>query len=305
MDRRGFLTGLGAGLAGSVLSGARPLSGGVSRAVRPGAGARLPTLSPLGLQLYTVRDLMADDVATILERVAGIGYREVEFAGYHGWEPGELRRLLDDLGLSAPSAHIGFPEPDAFGEALDAAQALGHRHVVVPWIPEERRKSADDYRGVADTLSRMGQRAATREIRVVYHNHAYEFESLHGGSRAPGDPDDGVVPYDLLLERTDPHLVGFQADLYWMRAAGRDPLDYFRRWRGRYLSVHVKDMDARGRMVPVGDGVMDFRTLLAAAREAGVSHYFVEHDRPADPQRAVARSHAHLAGLDLPPTSSR
>jgi sugar phosphate isomerase/epimerase len=241
---------------------------------RPLAGAeRLPGLP--GIQLYTLRSLMAQDLEATLAAVAGIGYREVEFAGYFGRPPGEIRRSLAATGLSAPSAHVDFPlEGPEWQQTMDEALAAGHRFVILAWLPPERRAPLDAWRRLADQLNQAGEAARRQGLEMGYHNHDFEFQPL-----------EGRLPYDLLLERTDPALVTFELDLYWISRAGHDPLAYFQKARGRFRQVHVKDMAAgAGReMVDPGDGVLDFPTLLAAAATAGVRHFFVEHDEPRDP----------------------
>lgn len=277
MDRRSFLrawAGLGAG-------------GALGFSLRESG----PALDRVGLELYTVRGLMARDFEGTLARVAEIGYREVEFAGYHGRSPKEAGRVAREAGLDPVSAHVPLAEVVDGPEALlDGAQAAGHRHVVLAWIDAERRRTLDDWRRLAEIATRFGARCRERGLRFGFHNHAYGFA-----------PSQGRVPYEVFVETSDPDLVGLQLDLYWLRAAGRDPLDAVRRYGGRVLSCHVKDMDADGRMVDVGVGVMDFRSILAAARRAGVKHFFVEHDEPPDPLASISRSYGYVRSLEVEP----
>jgi sugar phosphate isomerase/epimerase len=284
IDRRRFLAALGGATAGLALGGAA----GAMQACAPAPGRR-GAIDPLGLQLYTVRSLMARDVAGTLEQVAGIGYREVEFAGYFDHEPDRLRELLDRLDLAAPSAHVMFEalEGEQWPRTREAAEVLGHRYLVIPWIPPDARRSLDDYRRVADRLERAGARVAEAGHKLAYHNHEFEFEPL-----------DGTVPFDILAG-TDPDLVAFQLDLFWVRHAGQDPIEYFRRHPGRFPSVHVKDMAADGSMVDVGAGEMDWAGIFAHADTAGIRHYFVEHDEPADPLSSVRNSYQHLSRLEV------
>lgn len=279
IDRRGFLAALGG--AGATLA-----LGDAAAACGPARGRG--AIDRVGLQLYTVRSLMAQDVERTLQQVAAIGYREVEFAGYFEHSPTRLREILDATGLAAPSAHVGFDalEGDGWARTLEAANTLGHRYLVAPWIPPEERRSLDDYRRFAGLLEDAGARARHAGLRLAYHNHDFEFEPL-----------EGAVPYDILAG-TDPDLVQLQLDIYWIRKAGGDPLTYFRRHPGRFPSVHVKDMAADGSMVDVGDGVIDWRRLIAHADTAGIRHYFVEHDQPADPLESIRDSLNHLRGLE-------
>lgn len=280
LDRREFLAALASATAGLAVAG--PLS-----ATRWGAGRGRSALEPVGLQLYTVRSLMAQDVEGTLRRVADIGYREVEFAGYFDRSPARLREILDGAGLAAPSAHVDLDslDEDRAPETLEAARTVGHDWLVIGWVPPEQRSTLDDYRRLADRLEAAGSRVNEAGLRFAYHNHEFEFE-----------PIDGTVPYEILAG-TDPGLVALQLDLYWVRRGGSDALDWFRRHPGRFPSVHVKDMAEDGAMVDVGAGVIDWSDLLSHARSAGVRHYFVEHDQPDDPLRSVRDSFEHLNGL--------
>lgn len=262
--------------------------GGTAAVAGCGPARARGLLDRVGLQLYTVRSLMARDVERTLDQVASIGYREVEFAGYFEQPPARLREILDAGGLAAPSAHVGLDalEGDGWSRALEAARILGHRYLVFPWIPPEARRSLDDYRRLAGRLEDAGGRAREAGLQLAYHNHDFEFERL-----------DGAVPFDILAG-TDPDLVQFQLDLYWIRKAGGDALAYFRRHPGRFPSVHVKDMAADGAMVDVGAGVIDWPALFAHADTAVIRHYFVEHDQPADPLASIRNSFIHLRGLE-------
>ncbi len=245
-------------------------------------------IEPLGIQLYTVRHLMQRDVERTLAAVAEIGYREVEFVGYFDHPPGRIRELLGAHGLRAPAAHVGFPElGDAWDRVLDVAVEIGHRYVVTPsWIREWER-TADGYQRAAELFNRAGTAARARGLTFAYHNHDFEFVPV--GDR---------LPFDILLDETDPALVRFEMDLFWITKGGHDPLDYFVRYPGRFPLVHVKDMATDGAMVDVGQGRIDFVRIFARARQAGIRHYFVEHDNPPDPLESARRSHAYLRGLE-------
>lgn len=247
-------------------------------------------LARIGVQLYTVRDEMARDVERTLARVAEIGYQEVEFAGYFDRDPKAIRATLDAVGLSAPSAHVPFEAlGDPWHKTLDDAQAVGHRYVVVPWIPEEHR-TLDGYRRVGEMFNRAGEEGKKAGIQFGYHNHNFEFP-----------PVEGRVPYDVLLESTDAQLVQMELDLFWIRAAGGDPLAYFARYPGRFAMVHVKDMDGTPQhgMVEVGSGVIDFKSIFARREQAGIRHFFVEHDDPKSPFDSIRASFGYLRRLEF------
>jgi sugar phosphate isomerase/epimerase len=271
--------------AGGLTAGARcaPAESDTGGTTRPRKGTHA-----IGVQLYTVRDLMARDLPGTLAALAAIGYTEVEFAGYFGQEPAQLRTLLARLGLSAPGVHQPI---DALRNTLDAvlsaAEALEHRYIVCPWLAESER-TADGYRRLAADLDRIGKACRDRGFQLGYHNHEFEFD--------PG-VFPGTTPYDVLLAETDPELVVMELDLFWITRGGRDPLSYFERYPGRFPLWHVKDMrDVAGaqEMVSVGQGDIDFARLFAAGERAGLKHLFVEHDNPADPLASVRASYEHL-----------
>ena len=246
-------------------------------------------LKKVGLQLYTVRDLMKADLPGTLRRVAQIGYKEVEFAGYFGRSPAQIRALLKQNGLTSPSSHIGLDilEKDSV-KAFADAKAIGHQWATVPWIPEERRKTADDWNRIIDLLNKLGPQAKAAGLRLAYHNHDFEIR-----------PVNGVRPLDMMLDRTDPSLVDFEMDLYWVVFGGGDPIDFFNRHPKRFPLVHVKDSAGPpdNKMVDVGKGTIDFPRIFAQSDKAGIKHYFVEHDQPADPIATIRNSYQYLHAL--------
>jgi sugar phosphate isomerase/epimerase len=177
---------------------------------------------------------------------------------------------------------------DGWSQTLDEAARAGHDTVIVAWIPEERRRTLDEYRGWAERFNRAAQAAQAAGLRFAYHNHDFEFSRI-----------DGQVPYDVLLAETDPALVAFEMDLFWVTKGGGDPLAYFASHPGRFALVHVKDLDAGGQMVAVGQGRIDFAALFARSAQAGIRHYFVEHDQPADPFASIQASLEYLRRLEF------
>lgn len=276
MKRRAFLH-----TTGAALGGLAALGSAACRAAPP--SAMVPRR--LGAQLYTARDVFAEDFVGVLETIKRIGYEEVEFAGYHGRDPRAVRAVLDAVGLAAPAAHVGLDALRGDLDAqLEAAHAVGHRTLVVPWLDEHERASLDGYRRVADELNTIGARTQEAGVQLAYHNHAFEFETF-GGDR-PG--------YDVLLAETDPALVQMEMDLYWTIHAGRDPLAYVERDPGRFPLVHLKDRTASGAMADVGAGTIDFARIFAHAE---FRHAFVEHDEPADALQSLRASYDYLARL--------
>lgn len=284
MNRRSFLgslagAGLGTlGLAGCARAGTESVASG--------------RLERIGVQLYTVRDRMQQDVAQTLQAVANVGYDEVETAGISDLTPQQFRSLLDRFDLVSPSGHVPIND---FRENLDAtlstARMLGQRWVVVPWLDESERTLAG-YRRVAEELNRFGAAAREQGLRVAYHNHDFEFQPLEGGRTG----------YDILLAETDPALVDMELDLFWAVKAGRDPVDMFARHPGRFPLWHVKDMaDMQGaqRMVDVGQGAIDFGRIFSRAEQAGLRHFFVEHDTPENSLSSIRTSYRHLQQLSF------
>jgi sugar phosphate isomerase/epimerase len=255
-----------------------------------GAAGKSPErLKRIGLQLYTVRSLMGRDVARTLEQVAAAGYDEVEFAGYFNETPKRIRTLLDGAGLTAPSSHIPLADlTKNSARIFDAAETIGHRYIIMPILDPEERRSLDDYRRVADQLNRAGEDARDRGLKIGYHNHDFELAKI-----------DGVLPYDVLLAETEPELVCFEMDFYWMTRGGGNPPGYFKAHPGRFQLCHIKDMDRRGEMTEVGAGRIDFGKILQQREVAGLRHYFVEHDNPPDPLAFIRASHRFLSKLEL------
>lgn len=278
-DRRTFLHQLG---SAALAAGLPDVSLAATR-----RGARIERI---GLQLYTVRREMAKDVEGTLATVAAAGYKEVEFAGYFGKSPAEVRAILDRHGLAAPSVHVGSLAPDQWRQALDAAHVIGHHLVVIPWIPVEQRTGVDGYKRVAANFNRAAEEARAAGLQFAYHNHDFEFA-----------PVAGQLPYDVLLAESDPKLVEMEMDLYWIVKGGQDPLAYFARWPGRFVAVHVKDSAGAPdhRMMDVGAGTIDFKKIFAHRAQAGIEHYFVEHDEPADAFASIRASCAYLKQLEF------
>lgn len=245
-------------------------------------------ISKVGVQLYTIRDALTRDLDGSLARVAQIGYREVELAGYRSHSIADFKASLDRHGLVAPSTHIAMERiRDELPTVLDEAHVLGHQYVVCPNIANEK-SGLDGYRKAADILNNAGAIAKKSGISIGYHNHGTELK-----------PIDGQRPYDVLLERTEPSLVTMEMDVFWMVDGGGDPVAYFRKYPGRFRMLHVKDMDGspQKKMVDVGSGVIDWKEIFAA--DPVVEHYFVEHDDAPDPFASIAASYAYLQKLEF------
>ncbi len=232
---------------------------------RPLAAARLERV---GLQLYTLREAMAEDPVGTIARVAGMGFDEVEFAGYHGLGHAEVRQALANAGLTAPAAHAGLRQIlDDSSRWIETCAEIGHRYLVLAYLQPHERERLDQYKSYADALQKVGEACRAAGIQLAYHNHDFEFVSL-----------EGTVPYELLLG-TDPELVEMELDLFWITKAGADPLRYFDAHPGRFTLFHVKDLHAdTGTFTEVGSGTVPFARIFAAREKAGLRHAFVEQD---------------------------
>ena len=234
----------------------------------------------VGLQLCTLRDLMAKDPKGTLKQVADIGYKEVEGFGYangkfFGMTPMEYKAVLRDLGLSAPSGHYTTGNvmkgtgtlTNGWQQAVDDAAALGQQYMVCAYLFPPERTKLDDYKAFADLFNASAEVCRKAGMQFCYHNHDFEFKEL-----------EGQMPFDLLLSQTDPKLVQMELDLYWATFANQDPVALFRKNPGRFPLWHVKDMEKTPEraFAPVGTGSIDFQRIFDARKTAGMTHYFVE-----------------------------
>ena len=250
----------------------------------------VPRIGPVGLQLYTVRTLMEKDMPGTLQQVAAIGYREVEFAGYFGRTPAEVRALLARVGLTSPSSHTPYELlVGNWQKALDDANAVGHQWVTIPWLaPEQRPTSVAGWQRLAATLARGAEQAHASGLRFAYHNHDFEIT-----------PVEGVMPLEVLLRDTDPTRVDFEMDVYWVTKAGADAVSLLARHPGRFKMLHLKDATPAPQraFADVGSGTIDWPAVLAQRATAGVEHVFVERDESPDPMASIRNSYAYLASL--------
>ncbi|MDQ3863317.1 MAG: sugar phosphate isomerase/epimerase [Actinomycetota bacterium] len=243
----------------------------------------------ISLQLYTVREETARDTPGTLRRIKEIGYPAVEFAGYGALSPEELRAILDDLGLSASGAHVPFDSLRTDPEGvIDDMRALRCAHAILPAAPRRYRRDEVLVARLAECLNRWGELCRQGGVALSYHNHDFEF--------APLGP---TTAWDLLVRETDPELVYFELDLYWVKYGGADPETVMRDVGERVRLVHLKDMapdDTRSDL-PVGEGTMPWTGLLEAADAAGVEWYIAEQDNPTDALEDVRTSLQHLREL--------
>jgi sugar phosphate isomerase/epimerase len=243
----------------------------------------------ISLQLYTVREETASDMPATLRRISEIGYPAVEFAGYGDLSTSDLKIIIDDLGLRASGAHVPFDSWEADPEAvITDMRTLDCAHAILPMaLPGYRRDEAEVTR-LAESLNRWGELCHEQGVTFSYHNHDFEFAPLGR-----------TTMWDVLVSETDPSLVHFELDLYWVRYGGADPEPLLRNLGDRIPLVHLKDMasdDTRSDM-PVGEGNMPWEGLLEAADAAGVEWYVAEQDNPRDALEDVRTSLQHLQDL--------
>ena len=235
----------------------------------------MPQMQCAALQLYSVRDMTQRDFAGTAKKIAAIGYKFVETAGYGNLKTAaEARKALDDAGLKAVSGHFSIDTLEKqIEQVVEDAQTLGLEMVVCPFIPPDRRKDAAAYEATARSLEKAGLALHQFGPVLAYHNHDFEFQKF-------GDK----YGMDILLENTQPHLVAAEIDVYWVKFAGLDPVEYLNKLGDRVRALHLKDMleGQEKRFAPVGTGIIDFKSILAAAEKHGVRYGFVEQDRTYD-----------------------
>lgn len=246
----------------------------------------------IGLELYTVRSLATTDMIGTLRKVAEIGYPAVEFAGYGGVPAPELRDALDELGVKAVASHVPLDHfVNRMDEVIVELQTLGIKDAIVPWVaPERRAEFFADNSALAKTFNEWGARCRDAGLRFGYHNHDFEF--------APAADGKGTL-LDALLGATDPTLVHLELDAYWAAYVDVDPIAVLRRYAGRVPILHVKDMapGSERAIAAVGEGVLPWREILAAAEDAGTEWFIVEQDNPKDPLADIATSLRNLEAV--------
>lgn len=249
-------------------------------------------LERIGIELYTVRAETRADMPGTLARIAGMGYREVEFHNYFGRPAAQVRELLDANGLASPSTHIGFDLMKAnWNKTFDDAQTIGQQFITVPSPPSGATPTVASWQRIADDFNAAGERAKARGLTFGYHNHYTEFATV-----------DGTSPFEILLTRTDPKLVAFQMDVFWAARGGADPQALIRKYPDRFVMLHIKDSSGAPthNQVDLGAGTIDFAGILRqdATLKHVVKHVFVEHDQPADPMLFAKKAYDYLSKLE-------
>ncbi|MFN2601436.1 MAG: sugar phosphate isomerase/epimerase family protein [Gemmatimonadaceae bacterium] len=283
MHRREFVTTLGSAVALSQLGCAKVMTTNAT-------GTR--QLRRVGIQLYTLRDDARRDLEGTLANIAQMGYKDVELLSSmnnFGMPPATLRKVLDRNGLRAPSTHIGVDGLANITRQLDDAETLGHKYIILASLPE--KSTLDDYRRTADSLNEAGRITRERNIWIAFHDEAQDFAAQNG-----------QVPYEVLVNRTDPNLVRLQLDTGNLAVGGRDPMDYMKKYSDRYWLFHIKDAPQIGAKTDteLGKGVIDFRRLLASIDHIDDKFLYVEQETyPGAPLDSARRDFAYLSHLQF------
>ena len=254
--RRDFLFSTGALSIGSILL--------------PSFTSSFKKVKNTGVQLYTFRKEMLADARGTLIKIAALGIKQIESAGsdkgyYYGLSPKEMKQACADSGMTLRSGHIHLD--DKWHQTMNDAAESGQEYLICSTMPTNAQ-TIDNYKRVADTFNKAGEDCKKLNIKFGYHNHNYEFETVNG-----------QVLYDVLLENTDEHLVHMELDLGWVVATGKDPLNYFRKYKGRFPLWHLKDMDlTKKQSTEFGKGGLDIVQLLKNSKEAGMKYFFVEQE---------------------------
>jgi sugar phosphate isomerase/epimerase len=289
--------------------------------------ASLMKENQLGIQLFSIPKMLSEDFEAGIKMLASLGYKELELfgpysfssekakkgweaagkmlgfsgSGYFGRTPQEVKKILADNGLSTPGTHTDLDTLEQnMGALAEAAHLMGWKYVTLPAIPDDRRKTLDDYKRIAESFNKIGAEAKKNGIRFGYHNHGYGIK-----------PMDGQIPLQIILDNTDPNLVFFEMDIFWTTCGGADPIELLSKYPNRYKMLHLKDMKEKKQftgdggsmgdwmpmfslMASAGDGVLDLQGIVKKAKEIGVEHFFVEQDMVANPQIALKRSSDYL-----------
>lgn len=288
------------------------------------------TLDKIGLGLFSLPSLLEKDFEGGMELLAKMGYSELELygpytfsnqsakdrwksiipmvgfsgSGFFRHSANEVQSILKEYGMSVPSIHTDLDTMENnIGVFAKPSEVLGFEYITLPAIPDERRKTIDDYKKMADTFNVIGENAKKIGLKLAYHNHGYGLQEV-----------DGQIPFQVMMDATDPELVFLEMDVFWTTAGRANPVEYLKKYSGRYHMMHVKDMkpityfagdgsDAAqwielfSKMTTAGDGDVDLDTIIKTAKSNGVKHFFVEQDMVQQPEVALKRSFDYLRNI--------
>jgi sugar phosphate isomerase/epimerase len=252
-----------------------------------------------GIQLYTVRNDVYKNLESTLQYLVKAGYSQIELFGFDGSKffgktPKEFKAMFDANGLTAPSAHYYLPtvlyegNKDLWKVTIEAAKTMGNKYMVIPWL-DDKHRSAEDFKKLVGTINELAVLTKDAGMKLAYHNHEFEF----------GKAEDGKTFLQHLLDGTDKGMVEFELDLYWVVYAGENPVDWFKKYPGRFTMWHVKDLttnkEGKKESTQVGDGTIDFTTIYANKKLAGLKYGFVEQEAYTMPEEeCIKRSIAHM-----------
>lgn len=279
MKRRDFLQTSALAIAGSL--------------TLPSILAEAKSKGSIGLQLYTLRDVILKDVKGTLSAVAAMGYTSVETYDYKagnlfGMPTTEFGKYLNGLGIKVTSGHYGIDlaTGSEWEKACADAKEMGQEYVVVPWMDKKYYSSIDTLKVTCNSLNKAAEVAKKYKLQMGYHNHAFEFTEV-----------EGKVVYEVMLDNLDKKLVTMELDLFWVVNAGKDPFKYFEKYPGRFELWHVKDMDKtkRENNADVGTGSIDYKALFAKAKQSGMKRFFMEQETyPSTPMESAKNSIDYL-----------
>ncbi|MBV9264772.1 MAG: TIM barrel protein [Acidobacteriaceae bacterium] len=249
--------------------------------------------SNLGVQLYTVRDIIGANPGSVLKQIRDIGYATLEATSdtlRDAWS------AIHNSGLKRVSCHLNLDPTD---EQLADVKQKGFTYAVIPYVPKEKRGGADVIKRMAASFQKAGERAKAQGLQLCYHNHAFEFQ-----------PMNGTTALEILMQNTDPKLVQLEMDIFWVTVAGHDPVELLGKYSRRVPLVHLKDKQKGVPSAPqyeedvpkdafkeIGNGSIDIPAVLKAANQAGVRYYFVEQDQTSDPIQSLRESYQYLSKL--------
>ncbi|MFD2255598.1 sugar phosphate isomerase/epimerase family protein [Luteolibacter algae] len=261
-----------------------------------------PYIDHMGLQIYTLRDALKTDTPGTFKAVAEAGYKQVEIYGFPN--AGPMLEAAKENGLAVNSSHIDVntivkakdAELGEFKKNVDLAHSIGLSHFVIPYVPEPLRTNLDGYKALAEKFNQAAQISKQAGIQLCYHNHNFEFQPMEGGQNG----------YDIFIAEFSPEMM-FEIDVFWVKAAGQEPLELIEKLKGRVAQLHLKDLK-KGIEIPtygklpedafkeIGNGMIPMEPIMAAAQAAGVKHCHVEQDQSPHPIESIQESMRHLKG---------
>ena len=253
----------------------------------------------VGLQLYSLRETIGNDVKGTIKKVADIGFKEVETYGYSpqnkfwGMSVKEFKGILDDNDLTTPSGHYGVDpfleasgKKDDFAFNLDVANELEQKYVIIPYIGGGLRTSIEDYKRLSEKLNTAGEMCKKAGLKLAYHNHDFEFKDY-----------DGQNGLEVFLNNTDKNLVDFEMDIYWVVRAGKDPVELFKKYPKRFPLWHVKDMSKANKELntEIGSGSIDYKEIFDNMKKSGAKHLIIEQENfEMDPYKSLTQSFKYI-----------